>query len=196
MDAVLVVAGVLLGCVVLVSVTYMAGRTRARQIMEERALEAALANKVEVVMSRPIVVVSSETSAGRAAEILLDRGFGSLPVVDATGRLAGIVTESDLTGTTRRELHMSSLARRAATEPAPSTDQWRERPVSEVMKPRVVTASPADSVAEVAEMMARPRVTPRPRCRRRHPCGDANAARPLVPASDGAARLRSFSERA
>ena len=153
MDAVLVVGGVLLGFVVLVSLAYMAGRTRARQVLEERALEAALVTKVEALMSQPIVVVSSETTVGQAAEILLDRGFGSLPVVDAAGRLAGIVTESDLTGTTRRGARMPSLRPRGATEVTPSDDQWRERPVSEVMNPRVVTASPADPVADVAETM-------------------------------------------
>src|SRR5918992_6239369 len=98
MDAVLVVGGVVLGYVLLATLAYLAGRTRARQTLEERSLEAALATKVEAMMSHPPVVVSSETTVGRAAEILLGGGFGSLPVVDAAGRLAGIVTESDLTG--------------------------------------------------------------------------------------------------
>jgi CBS domain-containing protein len=153
MDAVLVVGGVLLGYVILATLAYMAGRTRARQTLEERSLEAALATKVEAMMSHPVVVVSSETTVGRAAEILLGGGFGSLPVVDAAGRLAGIVTESDLTGTTRRGSRMPSLRPPADTEPTPSGDQWGERPVSEVMNPRVVTASPADPVADVTEMM-------------------------------------------
>lgn len=45
-------------------------------------------------MSSPVVTVHPEADVRRAAEILLERKLGCLPVV-AGGRLVGILTESD-----------------------------------------------------------------------------------------------------
>lgn len=47
------------------------------------------------VMTRDPVVVHPETPLREAVGILVDRRFGSLPVVDADGGLVGIFTESD-----------------------------------------------------------------------------------------------------
>jgi CBS domain-containing protein len=46
------------------------------------------------VMSSPAEVIGPDTDVRRAAEIMLDRKYGCLPVVEA-GRLVGILTESD-----------------------------------------------------------------------------------------------------
>jgi CBS domain-containing protein len=46
------------------------------------------------VMSAPAESVDPDTDVRRAAEIMLDRRYGCLPVVEA-GRLVGILTESD-----------------------------------------------------------------------------------------------------
>jgi CBS domain-containing membrane protein len=46
------------------------------------------------VMSSPAEVIAPDTDVRRAAEIMLDRRYGCLPVVEA-GRLVGILTESD-----------------------------------------------------------------------------------------------------
>jgi CBS domain-containing protein len=48
------------------------------------------------LMTRPVVTVTTETTAKRAAKILAERGFTALPVVDDDGCLIGIVTEADL----------------------------------------------------------------------------------------------------
>ncbi len=47
-------------------------------------------------MSAPVVTVTPETTAKHAAELLAEKGFTALPVVDDDGRLVGIVTEADL----------------------------------------------------------------------------------------------------
>jgi CBS domain-containing protein len=50
------------------------------------------------IMSRPVVTVTPETAAKRAAQLLAANGFTALPVVDEDQRLVGIVTEADLIG--------------------------------------------------------------------------------------------------
>lgn len=48
------------------------------------------------VMTREVVTVGPDTSAKYAAEILADRGFAAVPVVDDQDRLLGIVAEADV----------------------------------------------------------------------------------------------------
>ncbi|MGY1631159.1 HPP family protein [Geodermatophilus sp. SYSU D01186] len=48
------------------------------------------------VMTRSVVTVGPETSAKYAAEVMAERGFAALPVVDDADRLVGIVAEADV----------------------------------------------------------------------------------------------------
>jgi len=50
---------------------------------------------VEQVMTRTVITVGPERPAADAARLMLDQKIGALPVMD-TGRLVGIVTETDL----------------------------------------------------------------------------------------------------
>ena len=52
--------------------------------------------KAVEIMSTPAVSVTARTSVHRAANILSERGFSALPVVDHTGTLVGVVSEADL----------------------------------------------------------------------------------------------------
>jgi CBS domain-containing protein len=51
--------------------------------------------KVREIMVAPVVVVKEETSLEDIARTMLEHGIGGVPVVDARGKLSGIVTESD-----------------------------------------------------------------------------------------------------
>ena len=51
--------------------------------------------KVKDVMTSPAVVVPLGTTLDQVAALMLERRIGSVLVVDAKGRLVGIVTESD-----------------------------------------------------------------------------------------------------
>jgi CBS domain-containing protein len=51
---------------------------------------------VEQIMSRPAVTCSASDALGRAAQLLWDHDLGSLPVVDADGRLVGMITDRDI----------------------------------------------------------------------------------------------------
>ena len=48
------------------------------------------------VMTREVITVGPDTSAKYAAEVMADRGFAALPVVDDDRRLVGIVAEADV----------------------------------------------------------------------------------------------------
>lgn len=48
------------------------------------------------VMTRSVVTLRENASLGEAIRLMLDRGISGLPVVDARGRLVGMLTEGDL----------------------------------------------------------------------------------------------------
>lgn len=51
---------------------------------------------IQNIMTRDVVSASPDMPLVEVAKILADRGFDGLPVVDAAGKLVGIVTEYDL----------------------------------------------------------------------------------------------------
>ena len=51
--------------------------------------------KVSQIMTRDVWTTEPEAHASNAGQLLLDHRFGCLPVIDASGRLVGIVTERD-----------------------------------------------------------------------------------------------------
>jgi CBS domain-containing protein len=52
--------------------------------------------KVSEIMTRNPATIQQSASIGDAAKIMLEKKFSSLPVVDETERLVGIITESDI----------------------------------------------------------------------------------------------------
>lgn len=62
------------------------------------------------IMTRGVETVTPDTPARDAIHKLLDRRFGSLPVVDRESRLVGIVTESDFMRLAARLLDAGSGA--------------------------------------------------------------------------------------
>jgi CBS domain-containing protein len=47
-------------------------------------------------MTREVVSVGTDTSTRTAAEIMAERGFAAVPVVDDANRVIGIVAEADV----------------------------------------------------------------------------------------------------
>jgi CBS domain-containing protein len=70
-------------------------------ILSDRDLKGALATArgrpvaVAEVMTRDVQTVSARTPARAAAELMLERRIGSLPVLGEEGELVGVVTETD-----------------------------------------------------------------------------------------------------
>ncbi|MEM1605946.1 MAG: CBS domain-containing protein [Fervidicoccaceae archaeon] len=71
-------------------------------ITERDLIEKVLAKNLDVrtlrakdIMSKPVIVVSPDTSVSAAANLMKEKNIGHLPVVE-NGRLVGIVAEGDV----------------------------------------------------------------------------------------------------
>src|SRR5512133_2787845 len=92
---------------------------------------------VKEMMHKPVTVISVEATIGEAFQLLQDRGFRHLPVVDQ-GRLVGILTDRDL---------------RFATSSFCHTPRTAEDPVSGAMSSPPLTADPLDPVEDAARII-------------------------------------------
>lgn len=104
--------------------------------------------RVSDVMSSPVVTVRPHAPVGEAAASLVAHGFTALPVVDAEGRLCGLVTEADLVGG------------RIAAETDPSTvtrSDLGAATVAAAMTPRPVFIDADVDLADLADLMLRTR---------------------------------------
>lgn len=103
--------------------------------------------KVRDIMTEPAVTCSPRASLAVAARLMRDADYGTLPVVDAQGRLEGIITDRDvcvaLAGTNRNAVNVS---------------------VHEAMTHRVFTAGPDDDVHGALATMRTHRVRRVPVC--------------------------------
>ncbi|HEX5203841.1 CBS domain-containing protein [Paractinoplanes rhizophilus] len=100
------------------------------------------------IMSSPVHTVAQTAPVEAAAELVTVKKVTALPVVDAAGRLVGMVSESDLLW------HRVPADPSAHMLPLPNTDPaGRPGLVAEVMSAYPVTTRPEADVAEVAELM-------------------------------------------
>ncbi|MDJ0960254.1 MAG: CBS domain-containing protein [Acidimicrobiia bacterium] len=95
--------------------------------------------RVVDLMTTDVIRVSPDTRIKEAARLMFRHRVSGLPVVDADGRLSGIITEADF-------LRME-VARNEADEPQPVET------VGEVMSSGVVTVAPDAEITEAAKMM-------------------------------------------
>ena len=89
------------------------------------------------IMTRPVITVTPETTIVEAANIMLQRHVSGLPVVDAAGKLVGIVSEGDFIrrseiGTQRKRgrLAEDSFSARARRQPISFTSTAARSPRS------------------------------------------------------------------
>lgn len=107
-------------------------------------------DRVRNWMSSPAIVVSTTTILPEARRLLRERRIRRIPVVDAAGRLAGIVTEGDINRisdshiTDGREINLYHRA--------------GDLPVGDVMTRAVVTVGPDAPVMEVARLLLQHRI--------------------------------------
>ena len=83
---------------------------------------------VKEVMTRPVVTCTPTSSAGEAAETMREAGCGCVPVVDAHGRMIGMVTDRDV---------CLLVSRRR--------DPW-DVPVGDFMSPEVIACRLTDHI--------------------------------------------------
>jgi CBS domain-containing protein len=98
------------------------------------------------VMTRNVVAVGPGTSAKSAGEVMAERGFAALPVVDDAGRLVGIVAEADVLRNRIPQDPLLHLRRDAAAPPLPGLL------AGQVMTASVVSVEPTADVADLARL--------------------------------------------
>jgi len=115
---------------------------------------------VAEVMSRDPIVVRPETPLNEAIQILAEKRISGLPVVDDTGKLVGIISESDLmwqeTGVTPPAYIMILDSVIYLQNPAKYERDLHKalgQTVGEVMSSDPVTVSPDKTLREAAKLM-------------------------------------------
>jgi acetoin utilization protein AcuB len=115
---------------------------------------------VQELMTRQVVTVYRETSVVEAAQILLEKRFGCLPVVRADKTLEGIITVTDLLHAYVRQpeyLWVWEGNNPAGAPPAPAEAE-RVRLVRAMMHTTVVTATPDMSLMQAQRLMRTRRI--------------------------------------
>jgi len=109
------------------------------------------------IMTRPVITITPETTIVEAANIMLQKHVSGLPVVDATGKLVGIVSEGDFIrrseiGTQRKRGRWL----RFILGPGKSASDFvheHGRKISEVMTRSPLTISEDTALEEIVELM-------------------------------------------
>jgi CBS domain-containing protein len=115
--------------------------------------------KAKDLMTQPVISVAADAPVLEAVRIMLQKKISGLPVLDASGQLAGIVTEGDFlrrieTGTLRRRPRWIEFfvgQGRLADEYV----QASGRRVGEIMTPDVHTVAEDSSLEDVVRLMER-----------------------------------------
>jgi CBS domain-containing protein len=99
-----------------------------------------LSAKVKDFMEAPPIVVNEETTIDEAASVMWEKRIGSVIVVDKEGKMAGIITASDIIFAVTKSL------------------VGRQVPVSGIMSKTSIMAIPNESVLTAVERMMRENV--------------------------------------
>jgi CBS domain-containing protein len=116
------------------------------------------------VMTRNVITVEPETTVQSLAGLLSERGISGVPVVDAAGHLAGVVSEGDLLrrteigtdqpGSVRRSWWLEDFATARAREYVKS----HGRTVRDIMTRDVVTVTENADLGEIARLLETNRI--------------------------------------
>lgn len=128
--------------------------------MEKELKEINMSKTVADVMTSEVLTVKKETSLTEAIQILADKKISALPVVDETGKLVGILSESDLmwqeSGVEAPPYIMLLDSIIYLQNPAQHDKKIHKalgQTVGEVMSDRRLTIQPHQSVREAARLM-------------------------------------------
>jgi CBS domain-containing protein len=116
--------------------------------------------KVKDIMTKEVIAVSPDTEIVSAAKILLENRINGMPVIDAFGRLVGIICQSDLVAQQKGIPIPSLFTLLESYIPLTSIkriDKEMEKiaalTVKEAMTLEPVTVSPETDIEEVAKLM-------------------------------------------
>lgn len=111
--------------------------------------------RVADFMTRRVITVTPDTSILSAAQLMLEHKISGLPVVDAAGRIVGIVSEHDLLRDDGRGVDGSPWLRRIIERPglADEAARFRDRQVAEVMTRNPIAVTTTASLAEASRLI-------------------------------------------
>ena len=92
-------SGKLLGIVTVMDILDFFGGGKKFNIIEKKYQDnflAAINEPIKEIMTRDLITESNKSSIGKTIETMLKYQLGAIPIVDADGKLAGIVTERDI----------------------------------------------------------------------------------------------------
>jgi CBS domain-containing protein len=107
------------------------------------------------VMTSPVEAVTRDTPASRVLEILIDKDYTALPVIDDAGQVLGTVGDTDLlaAGDVSLTLSIPRAVGGALVEQMLEALRKGQRRVGEVMKSPAVTIAATASLADAAHRM-------------------------------------------
>ena len=116
--------------------------------------------KVKDIMTTEVITVSPETEIVQATKLLLENRINGVPVLDETGRLVGILCQSDLIAQQQKIPIPSFFTLLDGLIPLISEKQIDKQvrkiaavTVAEAMTPNPVTVQPDTNIEEVAALM-------------------------------------------
>jgi CBS domain-containing protein len=114
------------------------------------------------VMVRDVVTVHPGTDVAEAIKLMSEHDVSALPVVDAAGKLVGVLSEADLIHrveiSTEKHRPWWLEAVTAASTLATEFAKSHGKKVGEIMTPGTITVSEDTSLAEIAGLMERKRI--------------------------------------
>jgi CBS domain-containing protein len=118
--------------------------------------------KASDVMVSNVITVGPDASVLDVANLLLHNRISAVPVVNADGKIVGIVSEGDLINRPETKAsHRKSWWLEALTSKETLAADYvksHSRKVTDVMTHNVITASPETSVSDVAALLERNRI--------------------------------------
>jgi CBS-domain-containing membrane protein len=113
--------------------------------------------RAQDIMTRGVVAVRADTPLAEVAAVLGRHRISGAPVVDAQGRVAGVISEKDflpLMGAARGDSFMAVVAGCLKGKGCPAISARRQT-AAELMSAPAVTVSEEATVSEISALMAR-----------------------------------------
>ncbi|RBP12025.1 CBS domain protein [Roseiarcus fermentans] len=120
--------------------------------------ESALRLRASDLMTAPAIVAEETATIREVARLMLEKGVGAIPILNASGEAIGIVSDGDLLGQNeaRRAWWLGMLAEGSGADAAFASHG--DQPVRGVMSAPLVTIGPQASAQDIAEAMIAHRV--------------------------------------
>ncbi|MDY6839358.1 MAG: CBS domain-containing protein [Thermodesulfobacteriota bacterium] len=112
------------------------------------------------IMTKDVVTVSPETQIADAAKLLLEKGFNGVPVVDGTGKLVGLLCQSDLIAQQKKfpvpsvfTILDGIISFTSMKHLEKEIQKMTATTVADAMTPNPVTVAPETSIEEAGSIM-------------------------------------------